>query len=581
MSKSANRMLTIVLLLLMMLATFFIPEAGETVSAATDGSDDGIAEFDLSVRGTFLHADAYQGGGGSIDSPLIVSLQAMGISPEDNILISFNGQLDRYAGWNTGEPVVYEDVQSLIGVYSTSSELLSIDVVNRVPGAVGTGFSVTTGNTHFGQGSTDIPEDFKIAPKSGIWMQVPRNAEYLFICFFDSYYYDNIGWIKVTIEKDTDGDGIPDSWELFGIDVDKDGIVDLDLPMLGADYEHKDIFVEADFMADRAPNQDALRDVKNAFANAPVTNPDGIEGINLHVNVDESVPAMALLSNFDAFYAYKSVHFGTEDERSHPKTIEAKKLVFRYCIFAVKIWFNPPNHTCPGVAELRGDDFILAFGALTDGGTREEQAAVFMHELGHTLGLGHGGDVGVNYKPNYISVMNYAFQFNYLVPNRPLDYSEGLHMELNETDLDENLGIGNSDVTAWSGPNGTLYRSAGRLAIDWNGNGVIEEGVQVNLNVYPDYPSPANEELKDYNDWANLEYRFRGTRLFLQSATPEDYHAELTAEEIANMRIAGENIIVQNGPEQQSASWPVYLASALGAVLIIAVATIWFRKRRK
>jgi len=47
------------------------------------------------------------------------------------------------------------------------------------------------------------------------------------------------------------------------------------------------------------------------------------------------------------------------------------------------------------------------------------------------------------------------------------------------------------------------------------------------------------------------------------------------------MRIAGENIIVQNGPEQQSASWPVYLASALGAVLIIAVATIWFRKRRK
>ena len=33
-----------------------------------------------------------------------------------------------------------------------------------------------------------------------------------------------------------------------------------------------------------------------------------------------------------------------------------------------------------------------------------------MHELGHNLGLHHGGDDGVNFKPNYLSIMNYSFE---------------------------------------------------------------------------------------------------------------------------------------------------------------------------
>lgn len=31
-----------------------------------------------------------------------------------------------------------------------------------------------------------------------------------------------------------------------------------------------------------------------------------------------------------------------------------------------------------------------------------------MHEIGHTLGLRHGGFDDVNYKPNYPSIMNYG-----------------------------------------------------------------------------------------------------------------------------------------------------------------------------
>ena len=48
-----------------------------------------------------------------------------------------------------------------------------------------------------------------------------------------------------------------------------------------------------------------------------------------------------------------------------------------------------------------------------------------MHELGHNLGLRHGGGDDVNYKPNYLSIMNYAFQFAGLRQDEPprFDYS--------------------------------------------------------------------------------------------------------------------------------------------------------------
>src|SRR5438128_225063 len=38
------------------------------------------------------------------------------------------------------------------------------------------------------------------------------------------------------------------------------------------------------------------------------------------------------------------------------------------------------------------------------------QSSTLMHELGHNLGLHHGGDEDTNYKPNYLSIMNYMYQ---------------------------------------------------------------------------------------------------------------------------------------------------------------------------
>src|SRR5208282_2118703 len=51
---------------------------------------------------------------------------------------------------------------------------------------------------------------------------------------------------------DTDGDGIPDAWELYGIDWNEDGTVDLKLT--NACPYHKDVYVEIDTMSNRVPN---------------------------------------------------------------------------------------------------------------------------------------------------------------------------------------------------------------------------------------------------------------------------------------------------------------------------------------
>lgn len=77
-------------------------------------------------------------------------------------------------------------------------------------------------------------------------------------------------------------------------------------------------------------------------------------------------------------------------------------------------------------------------------GNVDQQSGTFMHELGHSLGLTHGGNDHGHYKPNYLSVMNYAFQVSSLIGNRSLDYSRCSMMELNENNLSETKGMSNS-----------------------------------------------------------------------------------------------------------------------------------------
>jgi hypothetical protein len=77
------------------------------------------------------------------------------------------------------------------------------------------------------------------------------------------------------------------------------------------------------------------------------------------------------------------------------------------------------------------------------------EGGIFMHELGHNLGLFHGGFNDVNdCKPNYDSVMNYRYTIRGVdencdwVPSRSrLDYSRALFNAVNEASLVEPTGM--------------------------------------------------------------------------------------------------------------------------------------------
>jgi hypothetical protein len=350
--------------------------------------------------------------------------------------------------------------------------------------------------------------------------------------------------------SDLDGDGLYDIWEVKGYDANEDGTVDLDLPAMGADPNHKDLFVEVDYMLEKVckynvcfehshrPNPNAIDKVVKAFKNAPVSNIDGIHGINLHVDFGTDTPMNPKENwgeysrseplphyddiNWDIFYQLKNEHFDPVREG-----------IFHYAIFA---------HFLEGTACFSGQspnapamDFVVTlggWGGLTESppcrdpiqrnftGSVDQQAGTFMHELGHNLGLLHGGQDNIVGKPNYFSVMNYAFQTRgliYMGRNRgTFDYSHSDKITaLEESHLDEGLGLNGGSSTAdygtrWLCPNGqekdTLHSNS---AIDWNCNRISDE-IILNGNINNGWekdPSPPNESLKSFSDWdSNLVY---------------------------------------------------------------------------
>ena len=102
-------------------------------------------------------------------------------------------------------------------------------------------------------------------------------------------------------------------------------------------------------------------------------------------------------------------------------------MLFRYGIFGHQTNYRQATNDCTSGEwnPIPGNEFIVTLGGFRIGtspcpwdpdangfsvGNREQKAKIFMHEVGHTLGLFHGGERVPNSKPNYLSVMNYAFQ---------------------------------------------------------------------------------------------------------------------------------------------------------------------------
>ncbi len=362
--------------------------------------------------------------------------------------------------------------------------------------------------------------------------------------------------------KDTDGDGILDCWETEGLDVNADGIIDLNLAAKQANPRHKDIFVEVDFMAPYQPAASTLRNVESAFANVSndlVNNPDGNRGINLHTELDPTDVVFArpwAADPWPEFQIEKVIHFGTTAERASlnwENILEAKSLVYRYCIFADRFPVPGLNGTTFPSGNARvlpgnpGFDFFVSLGAFNPSEQGpSQQAGTFMHELGHTLGLRHGGGDEDQFKPNYYSVMNYLFQLpqNIIPRTWRLGYSVAQLPSLFEPQLNEAQGLNPPpglfpDVKIpYIRPDGTvrLTRLKPNTAVDWDGDGdsttISSQPVDINHFNPASNPATPGDELAGYADWPNLQYNFRNTPGFpmtdrldsnIQEMTPELY----------------------------------------------------------
>jgi len=142
----------------------------------------------------FTNNDPWSGGGSVANSVPIV-LSDIGINGGDTIQLEMLGDwYDGHAGYIGVDVSSMDVVSEMIGVFSSNNTLLSPTVLNRVPGSLDAGLSITSWNTLFGNMSTDIAHDFGI---TNTFVQVPVGATHLFVAAHDIYYSDN---------SDPDGD---------------------------------------------------------------------------------------------------------------------------------------------------------------------------------------------------------------------------------------------------------------------------------------------------------------------------------------------------------------------------------------
>lgn len=335
--------------------------------------------------------------------------------------------------------------------------------------------------------------------------------------------------------KDSDGDAIPDNWETEGVDFDNNGIIDLDLPAMGADPDVPDVFVEVDWMVrpnskkvlfwevqfskSFKPSEKAMKMVYEAFKNA--SHVYGGNGINLHIDAGPDSTDFVTgkkwgdLSggNEIAYIESLALNRNTQIWENLIDIEENRKQIFHHCIFGDRL-FGPEDGTS-GVTPGFGQFFAVTLGDAWT--TNKMIAGTFMHELGHSLGLHHGGCDDANYKPNYLSIMNYAYQFIGLKGTGELDYSSFSLPDIDEANINEKLGIDPEGKTDGTGLKAILYspteRTTAKISkaeIDFNGNKTIDENTY-SLDLNPDGnisdEKPITVLKGHFIDWEHINYK--------------------------------------------------------------------------
>lgn len=296
-------------------------------------------------------------------------------------------------------------------------------------------------------------------------------------------------------DPDSDGDGFSDGDEVLGTSGG------LNLAGMGANPNYKDVFLEADWTTDDAssncggtelrPPESAFLPMIEAFADSPVPNRNGDMGVALHVDYGQGngFTGGNLIAEADSFL--NGALGGDFLEHKAANFAANREGYFHYSIRAFKFGYDGVPSNYGGLGQKPGYTFLVTQGCPGDHDVR-----TYMHELGHNLGLGHGGFESCNYKPNYNSIMNYkysggAFRDCGLEITGDLIFSIGEKEDLDETALNESLGI------------------CEEVPMDWNSDG--DYGV-VQVDINSSEPSQSSNcggtytVLRDHNDWENILY---------------------------------------------------------------------------
>jgi hypothetical protein len=289
-----------------------------------------------------------------------------------------------------------------------------------------------------------------------------------------------------TAAADVDEDGLCDLWETHGMRlpngafVPRELIFDIDGDLELSAWEApstgtKDLYIEVDSMS-RAPND--AEEASESFALSPTALESvrvvfAYNRIRMIIDTTENTlphePLVELrMDESSPFHVIKERHFGSAAARAHadwPDIKLARARVFRYAIALDHVLSGGTQPL--GAAQQSKNDFAIAVGRMralaqdprtqliiagstfSNFDVEAQQAVNFMHELGHTLGLEHGGDESRHCKPNYVSIMNYAYSFvaslssgsmtDHLgrIVTVPLDFSHEDLADLDETRLSE------------------------------------------------------------------------------------------------------------------------------------------------
>ena len=339
----------------------------------------------------------------------------------------------------------------------------------------------------------------------------------------------------------------------FAVDSDGDGLDSSVEASLGSSDLHKDIFVEIDWFVVNGrslkPRKGFTQIVTAIFESAPVLNPDGEYGIRIHLVIDDAIkvdfdtlgykhPNGAY--NWDDFDVVKDLFFTPSRANTH-----------HYALFIADYGdeFGQPSGSS-GISRngsrftSGASDFIVALGGdywynyPKKKQYKWTQAGTFVHELGHNLGLKHGGGNHSNFKPNLLSLLNYSFQVDgipytafdgtrYLI----FDYSRQKLPTLNENSLNEFAGLGNAASDSSGGVYGTTWYSWNGSGYDeittfnatsnvnWDNNGFYSSSVFEDTNQDGDY-----SKLKGKNQWSKLAFKggLIGSSVSAKTALPRE-----------------------------------------------------------